>query len=98
MPVYDYKCAACGAEFEVERRLGAAGKIRCAKCRSLRTEKIFSAAGVVFRGSGFYVTDSKPASGPAETGPKPPGGESAPAATGTAKPAPPAGSGSTLDK
>lgn len=60
MPVYDYKCAACGAEFEIDRAFGAAGKVRCAKCRSTRTEKVFSAAGIVFRGSGFYVTDSKP--------------------------------------
>jgi putative FmdB family regulatory protein len=59
MAVYDFRCEACGAEFEVERPLGASGKVRCRKCASMRTLKVFGATGIVFRGSGFYVTDSK---------------------------------------
>jgi predicted nucleic acid-binding Zn ribbon protein len=34
------------------------GKVKCPACNSLRTVKVFHAAGVVFKGSGFYVTDS----------------------------------------
>jgi putative FmdB family regulatory protein len=60
MPLYDFRCSACGADFEVERPLGASGKVKCLKCSSVRTLKVFGAAGIVFRGSGFYVTDSKP--------------------------------------
>ena len=75
MAVYDFKCENCGAEFEVERPLGATGAAKCPKCGSTKTAKVFSAAGIVFKGSGFYVTDSKskPSGGgdskPAETKP-----------------------------
>jgi putative FmdB family regulatory protein len=56
VPLYDYKCEACGAEFEVERPLIAKGAVKCA-CGSSKTSKVFSAAGIVFKGSGFHVTD-----------------------------------------
>jgi len=59
MPLYDFQCRACGAVFEIERPLGAGGKVKCRLCGSLRTDKMFSAAGIVFKGSGFYATDSK---------------------------------------
>jgi putative FmdB family regulatory protein len=65
MPLYDFQCEKCGAEFEVERALSATGPEKCPQCGSTKTAKVFSAAGIVFKGSGFYVTDSKspPASG-----------------------------------
>jgi putative FmdB family regulatory protein len=59
MPAYDFKCTKCETEFEVERPFGATGSVKCPSCGSLKTEKIFSAAGVVFKGSGFYLTDSR---------------------------------------
>jgi putative FmdB family regulatory protein len=59
MPVFDFQCEKCGNEFEVERPLGAAGTVKCPSCGSTKTAKVFSAAGIVFKGSGFYVTDSK---------------------------------------
>jgi putative FmdB family regulatory protein len=61
MAVYDYQCAACGAEFEVElpMSIGAKPRVKCPACGSTRTAKLFGAAGVQFKGSGFYVTDSR---------------------------------------
>jgi putative FmdB family regulatory protein len=65
MPLYDFQCRACGTIFEIERPLGASGKVKCSLCGSVRTDKMFSAAGIVFKGSGFYVTDSKSSGGSA---------------------------------
>jgi putative FmdB family regulatory protein len=58
MPVFDYQCEKCDTTFEVERPLGFSGRVKCASCGSMRTAKVFAPAGVVFKGSGFYVTDS----------------------------------------
>lgn len=58
MAVYDYQCANCGSTFEVERPMGFSGRVKCANCSSTRTSRVFAPAGVVFKGSGFYVTDS----------------------------------------
>lgn len=74
MPLYDYQCEKCEAVFEVERAFGASGSVKCRACGSTRTTKIFNAAGIVFKGSGFYVTDSKSRgaepSKPSESAPK----------------------------
>ena len=45
--------------------MSAQPKLKCPACSSSRTSKIFNAAGVQFKGSGFYVTDSRPGSGKA---------------------------------
>lgn len=59
MPWYDYQCEKCAGTFEVQRAFGATGKVKCPGCGSTRTLKVFSPAVVQFKGSGFYVTDSK---------------------------------------
>jgi len=58
MPEYDYQCEKCERMFVVEHPMAYRGKVKCLHCGSLRTVKVFHAAGVVFKGSGFYVTDS----------------------------------------
>ncbi len=58
MPWYDYQCEKCGTVFEVNRSMTETGKARCHACGSTRTIRIYSAAPVVFKGSGFYATDS----------------------------------------
>jgi putative FmdB family regulatory protein len=58
MPWYDYQCEKCGSVFEVQHTMSYSGKVKCRKCGSTRTVKIFQPAGVHFKGSGFYVTDS----------------------------------------
>ena len=58
MPVYEYLCEKCGEMFEKEHPMAYTGKSRCPACGSRSTTKVFHAAGVHFKGSGFYVTDS----------------------------------------
>jgi putative FmdB family regulatory protein len=58
MPEYDYQCEKCERMFVIEHPMAHRGKVKCPHCGSLSTVKVFHAAGVVFKGSGFYVTDS----------------------------------------
>ena len=63
MPTYEYACRECGEHVEVVQSFRDDPLTTCGLCGgSLR--KVFSAAGIVFKGSGYYVTDSrkKPAS------------------------------------
>ena len=82
MPTYEYECPS-GHRYEKREGFDAPAKQRCASCRRT-ARRVLHAPPIVFKGSGFYVTDSrKPASNGAEapaasdSGSK---GESAPAA------------------
>ncbi len=57
MPHYDYRCEKCGV-FEVEQSIKEKPLNECPKCRG-KVKRLISSAGVVFKGSGFYVTDSR---------------------------------------
>lgn len=64
MPTYDYKCSDCGRIFEKFHGINETPSVSCPECNSLKTEKQISlGAGVIFKGSGFYVTDYKNQSG-----------------------------------
>ena len=56
MAVYDYKCKACGTEFEVP--MSEHPEVNCPKCGS-EAKRVFVPSGIVFSGSGFYNTDQK---------------------------------------
>ncbi len=58
MPKYQYRCADCGAELEVQQKFTDDALTQCPTCRG-RLRKVFNAVGVVFKGSGFYRTDSR---------------------------------------
>jgi putative FmdB family regulatory protein len=59
MPVYNYVCDECGAQFDQYLPFQDAGKkVSCPKGHA-HTRKIISAPSVVFKGSGFYVTDHR---------------------------------------
>ncbi|OPZ63790.1 MAG: Zinc ribbon domain protein [Firmicutes bacterium ADurb.Bin506] len=60
MPIYEYKCEKCG-KFEFLHRAGEEVLIRCPKCGSPVKKLISTRMGIVFHGSGFYVTDNRPA-------------------------------------
>lgn len=58
MPTYQYQCADCGEALEIHQSFSDASLTECPACGgSLR--KVFNAVGVVFKGSGFYRTDSR---------------------------------------
>lgn len=60
MPTYEYRCAE-GHEFEVFQKMSDEPITRCPECGAAAERKISSGAGLVFKGSGFYVTDYKKA-------------------------------------
>jgi len=56
MPVYEYECCDCSARFELREGFHDNGKHNCPKC-SAETRRVFSPVPIIFKGSGFYVTD-----------------------------------------
>ena len=57
MPTYQYACSDCGHQFEAFQSFTEASLTTCPECKG-EVRKIYSAVGVVFKGSGFYKTDS----------------------------------------
>jgi putative FmdB family regulatory protein len=58
MPTYQYRCTECGTDLEAVQKFSDPALTECPTCHgSLR--KVFNAVGVVFKGSGFYRTDSR---------------------------------------
>jgi putative FmdB family regulatory protein len=58
MPTYEYKCDACGAEFERFQSITAAPVKRCPECGKAKVRRLIgTGAGLIFKGSGFYITD-----------------------------------------
>ncbi len=62
MPTYDYRCQKCDHEFEVMQRITESPLRTCPKCKGKVKRLIGGGAGVIFKGSGFYVTDSRSSS------------------------------------
>lgn len=58
MPTYQYACTDCGEQLEVVQKFTDDALTVCPACDG-RLRKVFSAVGVVFKGSGFYRTDSR---------------------------------------
>ncbi|CAB5240266.1 unannotated protein [freshwater metagenome] len=57
MPTYQYACTVCGHEFEAFQAFSEDSLTTCPQCKG-EIRKVYSAVGVVFKGSGFYKTDS----------------------------------------
>lgn len=57
MPTYEYECRKCGHTFEKFQRISEAPAKRCPKCRSAVRRVMGRGAGLIFKGSGFYITD-----------------------------------------
>jgi putative FmdB family regulatory protein len=58
VPTYEYACSSCGTHVEVFQRFNDEPLTECGVCgRPLR--KVFHPAGILFKGSGFYATDSR---------------------------------------
>src|SRR5258708_32493442 len=69
MPTYAYVCAQCGHEFDRFESITSKPNTLCEKCGKKKAERqISGGAGLIFKGSGFYVTDYKAnRGGPAKT-------------------------------
>ena len=58
MPTYDYKCKACDHAWEEFQSIKAPPTKKCPKCNKSKAERLIGpGAGLIFRGSGFYITD-----------------------------------------
>ena len=58
MPTYQYACTACGHQLEAVQSFADEPLTECPACEG-RLRKLFSSVGIVFKGSGFYRTDSR---------------------------------------
>lgn len=86
MPTYEYACPKCGHEFEVFQSMKDEPLKKCPKCKKTGVKRLVGGgAGLIFKGSGFYITDYKTKKGTPD--PKPSSSESKPAATPAAAPA-----------
>jgi putative FmdB family regulatory protein len=61
MPTYSYLCDSCGHDFETVQRFADDPLTECPACGS-RIRRVIQPVGVVFKGSGWYITDSRPKS------------------------------------
>ncbi|MFD9790375.1 FmdB family zinc ribbon protein [Streptomyces sp. NPDC059070] len=82
MPTYQYQCTECGEGLEAVQKFTDDALTVCPNCDG-RLKKVFSAVGIVFKGSGFYRNDSRGASS-----------SSTPASSSAAKPSTSSGSDS----
>ena len=75
MPTYEYRCP-LGHEFEKLQKMSSSGRVKCPDCGKVAMRLISGGAGLVFKGSGFYITDygkdgKGPRKAPEESAPKP---------------------------
>lgn len=61
MPIYGYRCQSCHREFETVQRMSDPSQAACPDCGGAGT-RLFFPAGILFKGSGFYKTDSRTSS------------------------------------
>ena len=58
MPIYDYECQKCHHRFELKKGFNEASGAKCPECKG-KANRIITSVPVIFKGSGFYVTDHK---------------------------------------
>ena len=81
MPTYSYACTSCDNAFDIVQSMSEDSLTQCPKCQG-RLRKLFNNVGVMFKGSGFYRTDSRSStdsSSPSTTSPASTSTPSAPA-------------------
>ena len=61
MPTYDYQCRVCGTTFEVIHPMQEDGPSACERCGG-ELRRVLFPSGIIFKGSGFYKTDSRSSS------------------------------------
>lgn len=59
MPIYEYRCEACGHELEAMQKMSDAALTECPECAKPALKKMISAAGFRLKGQGWYETDFK---------------------------------------
>ena len=67
MPTYEYQCKNCGFKFEEFQSIAAAPLEKCPSCGGKLVRLVSGGAGLIFKGSGFYITDYKNSKSKANT-------------------------------
>lgn len=67
MPIYEYRCTACGHKLEALQKFSDGPLVTCPSCGKETLSKLLSAAGFQLKGSGWYQTDFRGGSKPAKT-------------------------------
>ena len=88
MPTYDYRCTACGHEFDELQSFSDAPLTKCPECKKNKLERLFGGGGaIIFKGAGFYETDYRRAGEKADKGESAPAKEAASETKSDAAPA-----------
>ncbi len=58
MPLYEYQCEACGVRFECRQHINDEPVKVCPECGG-KVHRLIQPVGIIFKGSGFYVTDNR---------------------------------------
>lgn len=56
MPIYEYECGSCHHHFELKQSFNDKPEASCPKCKK-KSRRVFHPAPIIFKGTGFYVTD-----------------------------------------
>jgi len=89
VPTYQYACTSCGHQLEAVQSFADEPLTECPACEG-RLRKLFSGIGVVFKGSGFYRTDSRAGSASSDSSSSSSSGSSESSSSSPSKPAKPA--------
>ncbi|HUT67442.1 MAG TPA: FmdB family zinc ribbon protein [Dehalococcoidales bacterium] len=65
MPIYEYECGKCSHRFDVKQGFHDKPEAECPQCREI-ARRVFHPTPIIFKGSGFYVTDHRPSRKDAE--------------------------------
>jgi putative FmdB family regulatory protein len=86
MPTYEYHCDACGFDFEKFQSMSSSPIKKCPNCGKNKVRRLIgTGAGLIFKGSGFYITDYRDKSYADKAKAESTGGETKPAETKTAE-------------
>ena len=67
MPTYEYQCEDCGREFDYLQSMSEPRKTKCEECGGKLKKLVSAGSGLIFKGSGFYITDYKKSGGSSES-------------------------------
>ena len=72
MPIYEYECSACCSQFERRQRFDEEPVVTCPQCQE-KCRRVIHSVPVIFKGSGFYITDNRKDSNVEKAGDEKPG-------------------------
>lgn len=79
LPIYEYQCERCGTVTDIKHGFKESPSEGCSKCGSTELKRLFNPAPIVFKGSGFYVNDSRKSGASSDAATKPETKSDAPA-------------------